>query len=958
MKKTAFLCAFVLAISWLPAPTSKKVMAAPGNWTQANGSSIPNYDEFNRSDDTNGTVCATSNSGKPYLCWSEYKSGGYKICISTSDGQNWTHPSTNATYPYPDFEVLNVSGSCSNPSMIVINYDDGTTNQDIPIIFYDRYDGTHYKSSCAYLKNDVWHFNDFTHYTNQEVKPFVTLGDDDRLYATWCQGTPGYSSLPVVIVADLEFPLVWKQLDGTPVTYMANTIFSRTEFFYHSRVSTFNGLPFICAEYKENINAGMDIVILKWGGANWSGLNSANFTIIGDPTNSDYLPRMVVTNSGLPVLCWETDFGTIKKTYFSFWNNANWVIPGGTPGFLDISQSFLAGSPSFNADMIMGQYNICHLAVNTTNNDILYLQTDLSRWFTVESNTGSTRLSYGISKPSLASWKSNYPMIAGDRLLPSDNPAFTMYWVDQSFFVEWGIEISQPPFVKLLYDDDGKMIPAVNGREYKIRAIINIPRGYQAANIFAIYTVPANGRFIPNISFETNRFLGKWVWKQGARDWLQVPIFPLANSPFWKDVTKLKFQLNPQSLIQAIRFDISFNGFGQTKKWMKNLLEVSLDAEKNLTPITPTLLATPQATTIEHFTSTSIVSNPIGQYITPTFYLNVDPGAGTISSDGTLVAYFTVYIIPIGPFIEDVYLSMPEANKYGLIYSFKDRPVPGRPGIRTTTLTVTGSSQTPPGIITTKIQGDVLATPVITAQSNSLFSAAATEPPPTVNITLNVERAKLVLTKKADRVNVQPNSVITYTITIRNVGGATATDVLLKDVLPEDVDYLSSFPSGGASGKTITWDVGDIPKNKSVIYTIKVRVKDLIFSVGSMISNVASAEYDGWLTSSATVFVTVRPTETPCPTPQAEIRFETDGKDPQAGVEINGELRVWDGCNPYKFQLFWGDDTQEVFGYLDEEGYYSLPPHAYATSGTYFLVCYVTDKYGKQNVIRKQMVVH
>ncbi|NTU61782.1 MAG: DUF11 domain-containing protein, partial [Caldiserica bacterium] len=193
---------------------------------------------------------------------------------------------------------------------------------------------------------------------------------------------------------------------------------------------------------------------------------------------------------------------------------------------------------------------------------------------------------------------------------------------------------------------------------------------------------------------------------------------------------------------------------------------------------------------------------------------------------------------------------------------------------------------------------------------------------------------------------------------IRNVGGATASGVTLKDNLPEDVDYLSSFPSAAASGKTAMWDVGDIPQNKSVIYTIRVRVKDMVFSVGSMISNVASAEYDGWLTSSATVFVTVRPTETPCPTPQAEIRFETDGNDPQAGMEINGKLRVWDGCSPYKFQLFWGDDSKEVFGHLDKEGYYSLPPHSYATSGTYMLVCYVTDKYGKQNVIRKQMVVH
>jgi hypothetical protein len=104
--------------------------------------------------------------------------------------------------------------------------------------------------------------------------------------------------------------------------------------------------------------------------------------------------------------------------------------------------------------------------------------------------------------------------------------------------------------------------------------------------------------------------------------------------------------------------------------------------------------------------------------------------------------------------------------------------------------------------------------------------------------------------------------------------------------------------------------------------------------------------------------VTVKPTDTPCPNPQAELKFDTNGQDPQAGMELKGSLKVWDGCNPYKFQLFWGDDTPEVVGYLDKDGTYTVPSHIYTNSGTYFLTCYVTDKYGKQNVIRKQMVVH
>lgn len=956
MKKMAFLCAFMLMAVSAPVTVPEKVVVALGTWTQANGSPIPNYDEFNRTDDTNGTVCATTNSGKPYICWSENKFGDYKICVSTSDGENWLPPSGDTTFS--NFEVINVAGKCTNPSMIVIDYDDGTTAQDIPIIFFDRNDGTHYKSCCAYLKDGTWFTKDFTRTSNQEARPFVTIGDDDRIYATWCQGYYGYDSLPVIIAAEMDFPLVWKHIDGSPAINSANPIFSSPEYFYHSRVAIFDGKPILCAEYKETMYSDFDIAIAKWDGANWTGLTTPDFTIIGDSTYSDNSPRIAVSASGSPILCWVTDYNGAKKTFFTYWTGLGWAYPGGTSGYQNISDSLLSGESTFNADMIMGQYNICHLAFNIRNNNVIYLQTDLEEWFTVDKQPGITLLPYGISNPSLASWMSNYPMIAGDRLLPADNPAFTMYWVNQSFFVEWGIEISQPPHTILRFDDDGKTIPAIDSLTYKLRAMINIPQSYQASNIIATYNVPTDGKFIPNPSLNSLLFLDKWVWLRNGKNWIQLSVFPPLNSPLWDEVTKVRLLINPIVFKPIIRFDIGFKGSAQKGKWMKNLLDVSLTASTN-TISSSFNSSTHLQDTTQYFSSTNIVSNPVGQYMPPTFYLNVDPNSGTISTDGGKTAYFTVYIIPVGLFLDDVLLSMPQQGVYGLAPNFGNTQVPGRPGIRSTTLAIKGTKKTPRGPLDVKIQGDkVDSSSYGGINLHSTASISESDASAYTNVRLDVERAQLLLSKKADRVNVQPNSVITYTITIRNVGGATAYSVFLKDILPEDVDYLSSFPTSAVSGKTASWDVGDIPQNKSVIYTIKVRVKDIFFSSGSTISNVATAEYDGWLTSSATVFVTVRPAETPCPAPQAEIRFETDGKDPQAGIEIKGKLRIWDGCSPYKFQLFWGDDTDEDFGHLDQEGYYSLPPHTYATSGTYFLVCYITDKYGKQNVIRKQMVVH
>jgi uncharacterized repeat protein (TIGR01451 family) len=350
------------------------------------------------------------------------------------------------------------------------------------------------------------------------------------------------------------------------------------------------------------------------------------------------------------------------------------------------------------------------------------------------------------------------------------------------------------------------------------------------------------------------------------------------------------------------------------------------------------------------YQATHTVSNPVQNPAPPSFYLDADTYTGQVSTDGSLEAVFTILIFPLGPFQEEVDLSLAFPTSSYLTYTFTPTTVPRGYGVRKAILRVRATERTPSGYHNLVVTGKstVFGYPPGTTVAVS----------DTLELSVYTLAPKLVLHKRADRVSVSPGSYINYTITIKNIGGAAATNVVLEDQLPQDVNYISSNPNGSGSGKKVTWDIGVINPNQSLIYTLKVQVKQIQFSSGASISNVAVAFYNGWLTSAATVFVMVKPTEIPCPTPQAELKFETEGENPEAGKPIDGKLYIWDGCSPYSFQLFWGDDTAETKGDLDKEGFYKLPAHTYSQAGTYMIVCYITDKYGKQNVLRKHLAVH
>ena len=80
---------------------------------------------------------------------------------------------------------------------------------------------------------------------------------------------------------------------------------------------------------------------------------------------------------------------------------------------------------------------------------------------------------------------------------------------------------------------------------------------------------------------------------------------------------------------------------------------------------------------------------------------------------------------------------------------------------------------------------------------------------------------------------------LTYTIQYANVGNVPAQDVVLTDMLPDGVTFLSATGGGQEEQGVISWNIGTLAANESGVVEVKVKVNEDL-NPGDTIENVAS----------------------------------------------------------------------------------------------------------------------
>lgn len=147
---------------------------------------------------------------------------------------------------------------------------------------------------------------------------------------------------------------------------------------------------------------------------------------------------------------------------------------------------------------------------------------------------------------------------------------------------------------------------------------------------------------------------------------------------------------------------------------------------------------------------------------------------------------------------------------------------------------------------------DTVSTPIATGNAKVKASKVGYQSlTKTINLVNNVDNrldfqlgtTDLIIGKVDGRTTVVPGQTITYTITITNLGTIAATGVVITDVLPTTLSYVSDTSGIGhtvPTAGTFVWKLTDpLLPNEHKFFKLRVRVADALPSPTTSIKNIA-----------------------------------------------------------------------------------------------------------------------
>jgi uncharacterized repeat protein (TIGR01451 family) len=112
----------------------------------------------------------------------------------------------------------------------------------------------------------------------------------------------------------------------------------------------------------------------------------------------------------------------------------------------------------------------------------------------------------------------------------------------------------------------------------------------------------------------------------------------------------------------------------------------------------------------------------------------------------------------------------------------------------------------------------------------------------------------LTITKRVNRDPALAGDTLTYTITVTN-GITNAIGVVISDFLDSNVSYSSSSDGGSHSAGVVTWNVGPMNKDETIMRTVTVAVSQ--FASGTNLSNTAEVTSTQGANDSVTILTPV-----------------------------------------------------------------------------------------------------
>ncbi len=208
-----------------------------------------------------------------------------------------------------------------------------------------------------------------------------------------------------------------------------------------------------------------------------------------------------------------------------------------------------------------------------------------------------------------------------------------------------------------------------------------------------------------------------------------------------------------------------------------------------------------------------------------------------------------------------------------------------------------GSTITVP--ITVRASSGITVDSTINNSVSVTSSNAGSATSNTISVSVGPTSPSIIISKVPTGPVVTAGGIITYSITVRNVGGSAATGVVVTDIMDPATTFLSSNPTPATNaGGTFSFNVGTLDEQESFTFNSQVQV-NANAPVGTVIDNTVRVTGTNFAPVQAPSAVTVNaavataiptpsaattPTPTPSPTSGAVIFDPIDGDLPRTGL--------------------------------------------------------------------------
>jgi uncharacterized repeat protein (TIGR01451 family) len=198
--------------------------------------------------------------------------------------------------------------------------------------------------------------------------------------------------------------------------------------------------------------------------------------------------------------------------------------------------------------------------------------------------------------------------------------------------------------------------------------------------------------------------------------------------------------------------------------------------------------------------------------------------------------------------------------------------------------------------------------------------------------------------------------IVHYTITVENTGKAPAENIVVSDVLPRELQFISSNMTCSLVGTTVEFRI-DLRAGERKIIRVSCRIRDdMSLNPGDVLTNIATVTgLDKPL--STNMGITIKSSNPGCEIPQMELRLTSKGKPViLAGRELDCEMLAHAGCNPFDVVIFW-DDGKDPYSFVIGDSMVHRFKHTFDKAGDYLVEVHITGAYGKMTNLYKHIHV-